>query len=88
VAFRVVFAESVAGELLALKAAERARVLEAVARRLVHQPLVAVAPWELRVGRLRVFYEIASDEPALVRILAVGKKEGGVLRIGGKEIKL
>src|SRR5439155_428132 len=47
-----------------------------------------LAPWELRVGRLRVFYEVTSDEPALVRVLAVGKKEGSVLRIGGKEIEL
>jgi hypothetical protein len=34
-----------------------------------------------------VFYDV-SEEPATVRVLAVGKKEGNVLRIGGKEIKL
>jgi hypothetical protein len=33
-------------------------------------------------------YEVASEKPAVVRILAVGKKEGSVLRIAGKEIKL
>jgi len=84
---------------LALTAAERSRILDAIARQLAHQPLGEtrnrkplrpnpLAPWELRVGRLRVFYEVTSDEPALVRVLAVGKKEGSVLRIGGKEIEL
>jgi hypothetical protein len=37
---------------------------------------------------LRVFYDVASGKPPLVRILAVGKKERSVLRIAGKEIKL
>ena len=45
----------------------------------------ARAPWELRIGPLRVFYEI---DRAVVRILAVGKKTNNVLWIGGREIKL
>lgn len=98
-AFEIQFAESVADQLRALRAAERTRLLDAVARRLAHEPLVEtrnrkplrpnlLAPWELRVGPLRVFYEVVATEPAAVRILAVGKKEGSVLRIAGKEIKL
>ena len=47
-----------------------------------------VAPWELRVGSMRVFYEVASDTPKVVRVLAVGKKGRSVLRIGRREIKL
>jgi hypothetical protein len=43
---------------------------------------------ELRIGNLRVFYEVVPGAPGVVRIVAVGKKEGNVVRIGGKEIKL
>lgn len=98
-AFEIQFAESVADQLQALTAAERSRVLDAVAGQLAHEPLVEtrnrkplrpnpLAPWELRVGPLRVFYEVASGKPARVRVLAVGKKQRSILRIAGKEIKL
>ena len=46
------------------------------------------APWELRVGKLRVFYEVTPGGPAVVRVLAVGKKGQNILRIAGREIKL
>ena len=46
-----------------------------------------VAPWELRIGILRVYYEIEAAETA-VRILAVGVKERDVVRIGGEVIEL
>ncbi len=98
-AFEIQFAESVADQLQGLTAAERSRVLDAVAGQLAHEPLREtrnrkplrpnpLAPWALRLGPLRVFYEVASGKPALVRILAVGKKERSVLRIAGKEIKV
>lgn len=74
-------------------------MLDAIEVQLTHEPLVEtrnrkplrpnpVAPWELRVGTLRVFYEVSSEEPSVVNILAVGQKDGNVLRIAGKEIKL
>jgi len=52
-----------------------------------------IASRELRVGALRVFYDVASTRaPAgaasVVRILAVGKKERSVLRIGAKVVEL
>lgn len=97
--FRIVFAAAVESHLRALCAADRARVLDVVERQLGDEPLREtrnrkplrpnpLAPWELRVGSLRVFYEICSDSPETVRIVAVGKKRGNVLRIGGKEIKI
>lgn len=98
-AYEIEFAESVAGQLRVLTAADRARVLDAVARQLGHAPLAEtrnrkplrpnpIAPWELRIGSLRVFYEVVPDAPEKVRVLAVGRKERSVLRIGGREIKL
>jgi mRNA-degrading endonuclease RelE of RelBE toxin-antitoxin system len=89
VSYRVQFAESVTDHIRWLTAAERTRVLNAIARQLMHQPLSEtrnrkplrpnpLAPWELRLGTLRVFYEVVS----------VGKKQRNVLRIAGREIKL
>lgn len=74
-AFEIQFAESVADQLQVLTAAERSRVLDAVAGQLTHEPLLEtrnpeplrpnpLAPWELRVGPLRVFYEVASGRSA------------------------
>lgn len=54
-------------------------------KRLRPNPL---APWELRVGALRVFYEVDVDEADLVNILALGVKRGNRLFIAGKEIKI
>lgn len=46
-----------------------------------------IAPWELRIGVLRDYYEIEAAE-SVVRILAVGVKERDVVRIGGEVIRL
>ena len=47
-----------------------------------------IAPWELRVGDLRIFYEVSAEMPATVDVLAVGRKVGNILKIEGEEIKL
>ncbi len=47
----------------------------------------ALAPWELRVGDFRVFYDINVEEESVV-ILAVGHKVHNKLFIGGEEIEL
>lgn len=97
--YTIEFAESVKAHLEALSANQRATVLARIEGQLTNQPLVEtrnrkplrpnpVAPWELRVGQLRVFYDASEGPPAIVRILAVGVKERNVLRIGGEEIQL
>jgi len=42
----------------------------------------------LRIGQLRVFYQVTTDEPQVVHILAVGQKKGNRLLIGGVEVQL
>lgn len=97
--FTIEFAESVSGQLLALTRAERVRVLDAVEQQLGHEPLLEtrnrkplrpnpVAPWELRIGALRVFYEVALNPTRVVRVVAVGKKARNILRVGRRELKL
>jgi len=98
-AYRIVFAESVKGHLRRLTTGQRVAIFAGIEAQLVHEPFAEtrnrkplrpnpVAPWELRLGDLRVFYELAPDEVQTVRILAVGLKEGNRLRIGDEEVKL
>ena len=97
--YEVEFAVSVQGHLRTLTARERATVIGAIERQLRHEPLVEtrhrkplrpnpIAPWQLSVEHLRAFYEVAGGRARLVRVLAIGRKHGNALAIGGKEIQL
>jgi len=46
-----------------------------------------LAPWELRVGDLRVFYDVETQEKE-VRVLAVGQRKGNSVWIDGEEVQL
>ena len=48
----------------------------------------AVAPWELRIGAIRVFYDVMPEPEKVVVVLAIGVKEHNVLRIAGEVIEL
>ena len=74
-------------------------VVDAVDRQLINQPTVEtrnrkpmrpnpVAPWELRIGDLRVYYEVSDEPEPTVTVLAIGVKERDRVRIGGEIIKL
>ena len=104
------FAQCVRDHMKFLTAAESSVLLEAIREQLTHEPLVEarhrkplrpnpLAPWELRVGSLRAFYEVLSSERELsereleapadvVYVLAVGKKERNALRIAGEVVKI
>ena len=80
-------------------ARERGTLLDAIDVQLRCQPLVRtrnrkpldpndLATWELRVGALRVFYDVETEPKPIVWIRAIGRKIGNRLYIGGKEIKL
>ncbi len=97
--YTVEFAQSVERHLRVLTAREQTTVLNAIGRQLLHEPLKEtrhrkplrpnpIAPWELRVGQLRIFYEVTGAESGVLRILAVGRKRRNVLVIGDKEIRL
>jgi mRNA-degrading endonuclease RelE of RelBE toxin-antitoxin system len=79
-----------------LSAREQAIILDAIAAQLRYEPAREtrnrkplrpnpVAPWELRIGPLRVFYEV---EAKVVTVLAIGIKRGNQLFIAGEEIQL
>jgi mRNA-degrading endonuclease RelE of RelBE toxin-antitoxin system len=98
-AYIIEFAESVKQQLKDLTASQRALVFEAIEKQLIYEPLTKtgskkllrpnpVAPWELRISNLRVFYEVTPDEPNVVHVLAIGQKKRDKLFIAGKEINL
>ena len=97
--YTIQFAESVKEQVRSLRPHQRVAVLEYMEKQLLHEPLTEtrnrkplrpnpLAPWELRVGSLRVFYEVDPDEPDVVRVLAVGEKKGSKLVIADKEVPL
>jgi hypothetical protein len=47
-----------------------------------------VAPWELRIGNLRVYYDVEAEPEPVVFIRAVGIKERERVRIGREVIDL
>ena len=76
---------------------ERAGILHAIEMQLSDEPLVEtrnrkrlrqnpIAPWELRIKNVRVFYDV--EEPNRLTILAIGTKRANRLYIEGKEIQL
>jgi mRNA-degrading endonuclease RelE of RelBE toxin-antitoxin system len=99
VAYRVGLTESAEDHLGYLTARQKAIVLDAIKKQLQHEPLREtrnrkplrpnpLAPWELRVGVLRVFYEVDSREPDVVNVLAFGIKRGNHIFIAGTEIRI
>lgn len=96
--FAVEFSRRARENMIALRKRDQQIIYDAIAVQLVHQPNQAtrnrkqlednpLAPWELRVGQFRVFYDV-DPEGAQVVVVAVGTKERNVLRIGGEEIEL
>jgi len=47
-----------------------------------------LAPWELRLGNLRVYFDIVSQPEPVVVVVAVGVKKRNVVRIGKTVIDL
>lgn len=97
--YRIEYSPDAEDNLRALTARQQSIVLDSVDRRLSHEPAVETrnrkpmrpnpaAPWELRVGDLRVYYDVDNEPEAVVRILAVGVKERHRVRIGREVIDL
>ena len=72
-------------------------ILESVYQHLVHEPLVEskkrkplqdshLAEWELRIGDIRVFYDVKPDD-RLVLVVAIGEKTHNILRIAGEVVQ-
>src|SRR5438128_646488 len=96
VVYRIVYSPVAEEHLRVLTARQRASIFDSVDKRLAHQPGVEtrnrkpmrpnpIAPWELRIRDLRVYYDIEEKPEPLVTVLAIGIKNRNRVRIGGEE---
>ncbi|MBC6455390.1 MAG: type II toxin-antitoxin system RelE/ParE family toxin [Hormoscilla sp. SP5CHS1] len=85
--------------LKSLTTLEQRTVLDTVDEQLKYEPLVetrnrkpmkpnSLASWELRIGNLRVYYDVEENTVSVVYIQAVGVKNRNQVRIGKEEIEL
>jgi mRNA-degrading endonuclease RelE of RelBE toxin-antitoxin system len=97
-AFELRWTPDARDHLAALPAHQRAMVIDEADMQLKDRPDQTtrrrkllrenpLATWELRIGELRVFYNIDIVN-SLVEIVAVGVKDRNRLLIGGEEIEL
>jgi mRNA-degrading endonuclease RelE of RelBE toxin-antitoxin system len=100
VAYTIEYSEDAIGHIRKLPAHLRATTMDRLEEQLTQQPAVPVrnrkpmdpekklyvAPWELRLGNVRVYYAV-EDEANKVVVVAVGIKEREKLLIGGKEVE-
>lgn len=97
--FRIEFSWEAIEHLRALTATERRRALDAAESQLSWEPLDEtrnrrpmrpnpLAPWELRVGSLRLCCEVQEGADRVVLIRAVGLKRRNEIWIGGERIAL
>lgn len=97
--YHIEFSDQAIQHLKYLSAAQRSTILRAIERQLSVEPFKkarnrkllrpnSLAPWELRVGMLRAFYQPSEDTANEVQILAIGLKKGNILFIAGKAVIL
>jgi mRNA-degrading endonuclease RelE of RelBE toxin-antitoxin system len=97
--YAIRFSDDAADHLVTLTARQRATLLDSTEQQLSHQPTIEtrrrkrmqpgregfVAPWELRVGEMRLYYEVHETPQRLVVVVAIGVKVRNRLRIAGWE---
>jgi mRNA-degrading endonuclease RelE of RelBE toxin-antitoxin system len=97
--YRIDYSPDAEDHLRALTARQQSTVLDAVNAQLTHQPSVPtrnrklmrpnrLAPWELRAGIRRVYYDLEEDPEAVVHVRAVGIKRRDRVQIGGEDFEL
>jgi mRNA-degrading endonuclease RelE of RelBE toxin-antitoxin system len=99
VPFAIIYTEEAKGLLSELTASDRSLVIDAISAQLMHQPdketrnrkpmrKNPLALWELRVGKLRVYYDVVAEPDPVVVIRAIGIKIRDQVYIKGKAVKL
>ena len=97
--FRVDYSRAALVHLRSLTRPQQVLILDGVDRQLTCEPDIEtrnrkpmrpnpLAPWELRLGDLRVYYEVEHSPGAVVTVLAVGVKVRNVVFIGNEAIDL
>ena len=98
-AFAIDLSPDAQSHLRDLRKFEQRQVLDAIDLQLSDRPLTptrhrkpmrtnTVAAWELRVGDLRVYYDVDEEPEPVVTIRAIGVKVRDRVRLGGEEAEL
>jgi mRNA-degrading endonuclease RelE of RelBE toxin-antitoxin system len=96
-AYKIVYSPEAVDHLAAIPKSEQVLILDQVDIQLANQPMTPtrrrkvlrpnpLAPWVLRLGDLRVFYEAVDSPIAEVIVKAIGKKFHNELWIGGEKV--
>lgn len=97
-AFKIELSPRARDNLTRLRKRDQQIVVDSIEEQLIHQPAHPtrqrkkledndLAPWELRIGDFRVFYDVDPDAEVVI-VVAIGKKKHNILRIGDEEIEL
>ena len=98
VAYRIEYTDSAIDDIAYFKKYERVLIVTAIEEQLTYEPVRevrnrkpmepnALARWEVRVGKYRIFYDVEVID-VVVLIKAVGWKEHNTLYIRGREYQL
>jgi mRNA-degrading endonuclease RelE of RelBE toxin-antitoxin system len=96
--YEIIFEPDAMDHLRAFSARDQATVFDKVEEQLSYEPGKKtrhrkrlrpnpLAPWELRIGTLRAFYDV-DEKSSEMRIVAVGRKRGNRLFIADQEFLL
>jgi mRNA interferase RelE/StbE len=96
--YRTEYTRPALGHLRDLTARQRATVIDEVSQQLPYEPTREtrnrkemlpndIASWELRIGDVRVYYDVLEDSQTVL-VAAVGIKRGNRVFIGGIERQL
>jgi mRNA-degrading endonuclease RelE of RelBE toxin-antitoxin system len=93
--YRIVYPPATQAHFRYLTPRQRTLVFESVSQQLAYEPTVEtrnrkrlrpnpLASWELRIGNLRVYYDVEDDPQPVVMVAGVGIKRGNLVYIGGE----
>jgi mRNA-degrading endonuclease RelE of RelBE toxin-antitoxin system len=96
--FRIELTPEAAADLRTFRRYDQEQIVAGIEEQLPHQAIEPsrnrkrlrpnrLAEWELRIGDFRVFYDVDLDE-SLVKIEAIGYKDGSTLFVHGEEYEL
>jgi mRNA-degrading endonuclease RelE of RelBE toxin-antitoxin system len=97
--YQIEYTDAAIEHLKFLTTRQQRTVLDTVDEQLKYEPLVetrnrkpmepnSLVTWELRIGNLRVYYNVEVNTVSVVYIQAVGVKNRNRVRIGQEEIEL
>ncbi|NET62039.1 MAG: hypothetical protein F6K47_39750 [Symploca sp. SIO2E6] len=97
--YRIEYSPESEAHLQYLTTRQQVIVIDGIDEQLMYQPTVEtrnrklmrpnpLAPWELRIGNLRIYYDVEEEPEPVVYINAVGLKERNQVLIAGEVYNL